>query len=135
MCYILERVNSAVRKIVARIDAPFVTSMRVRCELQTIQTNKISKEWARTHSSAARDTVCFTCLYTIGNKVIHIAIIILHILLHSQCCFPFLNLSSSHFVKKSKRLFNRPVPPGTIHFLLSVLFYLFSILKVKKSIM
>lgn len=80
--------------------------------------------WATTCSKVS------TCLDTICNEIIHIIIITLHVLLHSECRFPFFNHSPSHLIKKFQRFCNWSIPPRTVHLLFPVLFYFFRSLEM-----
>lgn len=82
-----------------------------------------------TSLSNQRCLVVQTCLDPISNKVVHIIIITLHVLLHPQCCFPFFNKTSSHIIKKSQRFGNWSVPPRTVHLFFPVLLYFVGCLK------
>ena len=124
MCDVLQRIHNAVSIVITRIDTPLVSWMwmwsklkdrKIRPPIHVIM-NKLGHWWYSSN---------YTCLDSISNEVIHVPIITLHVLLHSECRFAFFNHALSHFFKKFQRFCNRSIPPRTVHLLFSILLDLF----------
>jgi len=111
MCDVLQRIHNAVSIVITRIDTPLVSWMwselkdrKIRPPIHVIM-NKLGHWWYSSN---------YTCLDSISNEVMHIPIITLHVLLHSECRFAFFKHALSHFFKKFQRFCNRSIPPRKV---------------------
>ena len=102
---VLERVNNAMRVIISRVDAPLISRVGV---------------------TSVPDTV--------GMRVLHVGVHVLHVNLKSQSAVSFLESTSSHLLKELQVLLNALVSVRTVDTLLSSFFDLFSLLEANVSL-